>query len=391
MNQFTTEIMYALARKEDLTEIFRQHLEAAINELLQTEMTEFLGYSRYNREGFNTGNSRNGKYLRAFDTKYGTLNLEIPRDRNGEFQQHTLPAYDRRSDALEETVIQLYRKGITTSEIAELIEKMYGSFYTPQTISTITKAVTEQVQAFHERTLHSQYVCSYLDATYLPLRRDTVAKEAIHLALGIRPDGTKEILNYQVAPTESAGIWRELLETLKNQGVEEVLLFVTDGLKGLDTVLSECFPKAKQQRCLVHIARNICHNVRITDRKETMNDFKQIHQTKEKEQAVQALRDFLTKWQKRYPKIIKKLEKQENLLTFFEFPSSIRSSIYSTNLIEGFNKHLKRNTKKKEQFPNEESLDRFLVTQFLDYNNKHDGRCHRGFSQDRDTLESMFV
>lgn len=391
MNQFTTEIMYALARKEDLTEIFRQHLEAAINELLQTELTEFLGYSRYNREGFNTGNSRNGKYLRAFDTKYGTLNLEIPRDRNGEFQQYTLPAYDRRSDALEETVIQLYRKGITTSEIAELIEKMYGSFYTPQTISTITKAVTEQVQAFHERTLHSQYVCVYLDATYLPLRRDTVAKEAIHLALGIRPDGTKEILNYQVAPTESAGIWRELLETLKNQGIEEVLLFVTDGLKGLDTVLSECFPKAKQQRCLVHIARNICHNVRITDRKEIMNDFKQIHQTKEKEQAVQALSDFLTKWQKRYPKIIKKLEEQENLLTFFEFPSSIRSSIYSTNLIEGFNKHLKRNTKKKEQFPNEESLDRFLVTQFLDYNNKHDGRCHRGFSQDRDTLESMFV
>lgn len=151
---------------------------------------------------------------------------------------------------------------------------MYGSFYTPQTISTITKAVTEQVQAFHERTLHSQYVCIYLDATYLPLRCDTVAKEAIHLALAIRPDGTKEILNYQVAPTESAGIWRELLETLKNQGIEEALLFVTDGLKGLDTVLSECFPKAKQQRCLVHIARTICHNVRITDRKEIMNDFK---------------------------------------------------------------------------------------------------------------------
>lgn len=268
---------------------------------------------------------------------------------------------------------------------------MYGSFYTPQTISTITKAVTEQVQAFHERTLHSQYVCIYLDATYLPLRCDTVAKEAIHLALAIRPDGTKEILNYQVAPTESAGIWRELLETLKNQGIEEALLFVTDGLKGLDTVLSECFPKAKQQRCLVHIARTICHNVRITDRKEIMNDFKQIHQTKEKEQAVQALSNFLTKWQKRYSKIIKKLEEQENLLTFFEFPSSIRSSIYSTNLIEGFNKHLKRNTKKKEQFPNEESLDRFLVTQFLDYNNKHDGHCHRGFSHDRDTLESMFV
>lgn len=117
--------------------------------------------------------------------------------------------------------------------------------------------------------LQKQYVCIYLDATYLLLRRDTVVKEAIHLALGIRPNGTKEILNYQVAPTESAGIWREVLETLKNQGIEEVLLFVTDDLKGLDTVLSKCFPKVKQPRCLVHIARNICHNVRITDRKKS--------------------------------------------------------------------------------------------------------------------------
>jgi Transposase and inactivated derivatives len=120
-------------------------------------------------------------------------------------------------------------------------------------------------------------------------------------------------------------------KTLKNQGVKEVLLFVTDGLKGLDTVLSECFPKAKQQRCLVHIARNICYNVRITNRTETMKDFKQIHQAKEKENALQALNNFLTKWQKSYPKIIKKLEEQENLLTFFEFPLSIRCSIYSTN------------------------------------------------------------
>ncbi|TRZ33802.1 IS256 family transposase [Enterococcus avium] len=391
MNQFTTEIMYALAKKEDLNDIFRSHLELAVNELLETELTEFLGYSRYDREGIHTGNSRNGKYLRSFDTKYGTLNLSVPRDRNGEFHQRTLPAYDRRTDALEETVIQLYRKGITTSEIADLIEKMYGAYYTPQTISNITKAVAEQVVAFQKRKLSERYVCVYLDATYLPLRRDSVAKEAIHLAIGIRSDGSKEVLNYRIAPTESAEGWRELLLTIQSQGVKEVLLFVTDGLTGLDAVLSECFPKAKQQRCLVHIARNICHNVRVSDRKLVTEDFKRIHLATTKEEAEKELATFLDRWCKQYPKLVKKLSEQTNLLTFFDFPPSIRCSIYSTNLIEGFNKHLKRATKKKEQFPNEEALERFLVTQLLEYNNRHDERCHRGFAQCRDTLESMFI
>ncbi|MTT33361.1 IS256 family transposase, partial [Terrilactibacillus sp. BCM23-1] len=175
MNQFTTEIVDALVKKQDITEVFRSHLEKAINSLLVTELTSFLDYEKYDRIGFNSGNSRNGSYSRTLHTEYGDLNIQIPRDRNGEFKQQTIAPYKRSNDTLESTVIHLFQKGITMSEIANLIEKMYGHHYTPQTISNMTKAVSETVEAFNNRQLHNRYVCVYLDATYIAIRRDTVS------------------------------------------------------------------------------------------------------------------------------------------------------------------------------------------------------------------------
>ncbi|OZH71211.1 IS256 family transposase, partial [Enterococcus faecium] len=167
MNDFTTEILKTLANKGDLNELFRVHLEKAVNTLLKTELTAFLDYEKYDRIGFNTGNSRNGSYDRTVKTEYGELHLQIPRDRNGEFKQQTVPAYRRTNDTLEETVIHLFRKGITMSEIADLIEKMYGHYYTPQTMSNITKSFTEEVTAFNGRELHDRYAAIYMDATYI--------------------------------------------------------------------------------------------------------------------------------------------------------------------------------------------------------------------------------
>ncbi|KAB5972823.1 IS256 family transposase, partial [Bifidobacterium adolescentis] len=225
MNDFTTEILKTLANKGDLNELFRVHLEKAVNTLLKTELTAFLDYEKYDRIGFNTGNSRNGSYDRTVKTEYGELHLQIPRDRNGEFKQQTVPAYRRTNDTLEETVIHLFRKGITMSEIADLIEKMYGHHYTPQTMSNITKSFTEEVTAFKGRELHDRYAAIYMDATYIPLKRKTVAKEAIHIAVGIRPDGSKEVLSYAIAPTESITIWEEILIDLQERGAKNVLLF----------------------------------------------------------------------------------------------------------------------------------------------------------------------
>lgn len=172
------------------------------------------------------------------------------------------------------------------------------------------------------------------------------------------------MLNYQVTPTESTGTWTELLGTLIKQGVKDVLLFVADGLVSLDEGLSGHFPKAKRQRCLVHAGRNLMNKVRDKDRKTVINDFKQVHRATNRQEAELKLNDFANNWHQTYPKLIKNLLKMLNLLTFMNFPPAIRGSLYSTSLIENFNKHLKRNTNHKEQFPTENSLDRFLVSQF---------------------------
>ncbi len=389
MPNFTTEIMETLINKGDLDELFRCHLELAVNSLLQAELTAFLDYEKYNRTGFNSGNSRNGNYSRSFKTEFGELNLAIPRDRNGEFSQQTLPAYKRSNDSLETTIIQLFQKGITMSEISELIEKIYGHYYTPQTISNITQIVSEDVVAFKERSLESQYSIIFMDATHIPLKRQTVSKEAVYIVIGIRLDGTKEVLGFSIAPTGSSYVWKEILQDLKDRGLEEVLLVVTDGLSGINDSIHSIYPNAQFQQCCVHISRNIAHKVRVSDRQEVCNDFKLVYQAASKEEVMNQISFMIDKWKKQYPRVVKLLMNPA-ILTFYNFPPSIRRTIYSTNLIEGFNKQLKKYTKRKEQFPNEESLERFLVSQFNNYNQKFLCRIHKGFKEIQDTLESMF-
>jgi putative transposase len=266
MNQFTTDLVQALVQKEDVTEIFRSHLENAVNTLLASELTAFLDYEKYDRIGFNTGNSRNGSYERTLHTEFGELHLVIPRDRNGDFKQQTVAPYKRANDTLEAFVIHMFQKGVTTAEIAHLMERMYGHHYTPQTISNMTKVMSEQVEAFRDRTLCARYACVYLDATYIALKRDTVSKEAVYIAVGIREDGSKEVLGYTIAPNESAFVWKELLEDIKSRGVEEILLFISDGLKGISDSVFSFYPASSYQTCCVHLSRTIAHKVRVSDR-----------------------------------------------------------------------------------------------------------------------------
>lgn len=320
MTNFTTEIMETLLNKGDLDDLFRRHLELAINALLQAELTVFLDYEKYDRAGFNSGNSRNGNYSRSFKTEYGELNLVIPRDRNGDFSQQTLPAYKRTNDSLETTIIQLFQKGITMSEISDLIEKMYGHYYTPQTISNMSKIVSEDVSAFKERTLEAKYSVIFMDATHIPLKRQTVSKEAVYIVIGIRLDGTKEVLGFTIAPTESAYVWKEILQDLKDRGLEEVLLVVTDGLSGIDDSIHSVYPNAQFQQCCVHVSRNIAHKVRVKDRKEICDDFKTIYQAASKEEAIVQIAFMTDKWKKQYPRVVKSLMNPA-ILTFLQFSS----------------------------------------------------------------------
>ena len=222
------------------------------------------------------------------------------------------------------------------------------------------------------------------------LRRGTVGKECIHIALGITPEGQKAVLGYEIAPNENNAFWSTLLDKLQNQGIQQVSLVVTDGFKGLEQIISQAYPLAKQQRCLIHISRNLASKVKRADRAVILGQFIMIYRAENLEMAGQALEDFLAEWKPKYRKVMESLEKTDNLLTFYQFPYQIWHSMYSTNLIESLNKEIKHQTKKKVLFPNEEALERYLVTLFEDYNFKQSQRIHKGFGQCSDTLESLF-
>ncbi|KWY76203.1 transposase, partial [Enterococcus faecium] len=263
--------------------------------------------------------------------------------------------------------------------------------YTPQTMSNMTKVLTGEVNAFKSRALNDKYVAIFMDATYIPLTRQTVYKEEIYIDIGIREEVTKAVLIYAIATTEATYVENELLQDINSRGVQEVLLFITDGLKGMKDTIHQIYPKAKYQHCCIHVSRNIAHKVRVKDRKEICDDFKAVYQANSKEEANTFLSSMIEKWKKNYPKVTQSLIENQDLLTFYDFPPSIRRTIYSTNLIESFNKQIKRYSRRKEQFQNEESLERFLVSIFDTYNQKFLNRSHKGFQQVTDTLVSMFT
>lgn len=391
MNDFTKDMANALFNQDKINDLFRQKLQQAVNDLLESELTAFLGYNPYERDGWNTGNSRNGAYYRKVDTQFGQIEIKVPRDRNGEFHQHTMPDYKRHTDVLEQTVIKLYSKGVTTREIADLIEKMYGGYYSPAMVSNISKEMIPKVEAYHQRHLLDKFFCVYLDATYIPLKRVTYEREAVYIAIGIKPNGHKEVIDYCIAPTENIEIWSEMLKGFKSRGLEQVELFLSDGVVGMKEAICQSYPKAHFQRCLVHVMRNISAKMRVDDRQKALDEFKQIHTQSNKEMAVQVLHEFYQNWEKAYKNVVRDLRQVEpDLLTFYNYPPAIRASIYSTNMIESFNNRLKRKTKPKTEFPTEQSLATFIGVQAMDYNDRYFNRIHKGFGQVRDTLESYF-
>ena len=390
MSHFTTRLLSAVASGQDIDKLFCQELELAVNELLKTELTSFLDYEKYDPIGYNSGNSRNGYYSRFLKTKYGEIQVQIPRDRNGEFNQQTISPYKRQTNDLETTVLQLYSKGITTAEIADLIEKMYGHAYTPATISNMTKLVEENVKQFHERPLNRRYTVIYCDATYLNVRRDSVNKEALHILLGITPEGFKEIISFRLYPSESSENYKEMLRDIQDRGVKEVLLFVSDGLRGLTESCLSVYPQARYQPCWVHIQRNVLRLVRAKDKIEVAARLKDVYQAQTEHQAQLLLEKFMNDISNKYPKVIQLIQRTDHLFTFLNYPKSIQRSIYSTNIVEGYNKQLKKQTKRKEQFPNEESLERFVCDHMIQYNLRFSNRIHKGFNLVQAEINELF-
>ena len=394
MNDFTTILQDVLSEGADLSslmkEMVRSEVERIINCLLENELTAFLNYEKWSIEGYHSGDSRNGYYLRQFKTQYGNLNLKVPRDRNGEFHQKTIPPYKRNEGFLEQLVIELYQKGSTTLEISEIIERLYGHHYCRATTSNLCKLNSEAINNFQQRQLNKRYCVIYGDATYINIRRDSVAKEALHVLIGINEEGYKEILALRLFPSETSENYKELLLDIKARGVEEVLLFISDGLNGLAQTFLQEFPKAKYQSCWVHLGRNIMRQVRSRDKAKVMEDVKKIYNSDSKEEAVYKLNEFIDKYQKSYPRVVRILSDNKHLFTFYDFPKEVRKSLYTSNLIEGFNKLLKKDIKRKEQFPNEESAMNFIVTKAIECSKRYGSKIHKGFKEVRYELEEMF-
>ena len=363
-----------------------------IEKLLKGELTEFLNYDKYDSAGKNSGNSRNGNYSRNFQTKYGVIeNLEVPRDRNNDFQTALFEPYKRRDDWLEQTVIQMYARGLSTRDIANLIEQMYGQKYSATSVSNLTDIAVKEIEQWKNRPLEKRYSVLFIDALSIKIRREHVGNESAYIIIGINEEGYREILDFYIGVTESATLWEEVLMNLKSRGVEQVLLGVMDGLPGLTDAFLKVYPKADVQRCVVHKVRNTLHKVKKKHTDEIVTDLKKIYKAPSREYAEQALNDLSSKWDRIYPHLAQSwFEDKDELFAFYKYPDSIQKSIYTTNWIERANKEIRKRLKTMNSLPNEKAAEKILYLKIIDYNSKWSERRLKGFLAARENLIQLF-
>jgi len=392
MNNDIKNLREILLSDDGISNFIISLIKNMMEKLLQQELTEFLKYDKCSYEGRNSGNSRNGYYTRNYETRYGVIeDLHIPRDRKGEFKQQLIKPYSRREDWLKNLIIKMYSKGMSTRDIANLIEKLYGPSYSATTISNITDVALEEVNKWHNRELKSRYSIIFIDALSVKIRRDTVANDSVYVILGIDENGYREILDFVIGTTESATVWYETLLSLKDRGVKEVLLGVMDGLSGIVDAFRKAFPKADIQRCIVHKVRNSVAKIRRKDYQAFTESLKAIYEAPSKEQALIMLDEFSTKWSKIYPRVVSDWNNSlDTRLTFYNYPTSIRKCIYTTNWIERANKELKRRLKTKDSLPTIDAAEKILYMQVINYNEKWSQRKMRGFAAAYDDLMDMF-
>jgi putative transposase len=336
-----------------------------------------------------TSNTRNGYYQRNLDTQYGRIEgLLVPRDRNGEFQTQLFAPYQRHTGWLEEAIIKMYQSGMSTREIGKFIERILGNAYSPTTISHITDVVKEDIVKWHTRPLPKRYSVLYLDGLYVKLRRDTVEKEVIYVVLGVNEEGYREILDFFVGGQEIAYGWQEILQQLYKRGVQEVPLGVFDDLPGLEEAFKAVYPKADVQRCIIHKVRNTLNRVRKKDQLEVAEDLKLIYCAPNKKIALQMFQQFESTWSSKYPREVQSWANElDVLLTFMDYPGSIRSVIYTTNAIERTIKEIRKRLKPMNSLSSLEATEKVVYLTIQDFNEKWAGRKLRGFAEAQEALQ----
>jgi transposase-like protein len=342
-----------------IARLFAQTLE----EMMAAELTESLGYERYEAKGRNSGNSRNGSYSKRVKTSNGEIEVQVPRDRNSEYQPTILRKYETSSSELEDKIVGLYGRGMTTRDIQLQLADLYGMDVSAQLISDITDKVMPLVEAWQNRPLQSLYPIIYLDALVFSLRREhRVEKVPVYIVLAIDLTGHKEVLGHWVGTgSEGASFWLSVLTDIHNRGVEDVFIASVDGLTGFADAIHSVFPGADVQRCIVHQIRTSMKYVSYQDRKAFARDLKTIYQAPTRAAAETALLELADKWQDQYAIAVRSWENNwEDLATMFKYTAEIRRLIYTTNPIEGYNRQLRKTTKNRGVFPTPEALLKLL-------------------------------
>jgi len=374
--------------ENQLDQMVREFVKEKLETIMNEERENF-----FENEHPELKNQKNGHYVRQLDTKYGRIDdLHVPLDRDNAFQTEVFSPYQRYEQWLGETIITMYQKGMSTREIGHFLERILGHSYSASTISNITDVVMEDVEAWQNRSLQRRYSVLYLDGTYLKLRRDDVENEVVYIVIGVTETGYREILGFYVGGKESSNGWQEILLDLEKRGVKEVLLGVFDGLPGLEEAMKTVSPKADVQRCVVHKVRNALNHARKKDQSAIAESLKPIYQANTVEEAKEQLCAFSAEWKKKYPKIVKSWEEDFQVLTtFLNYPSSIQSMIYTTNMIERNMKEIKKRTKTMNSLSTEQAAEKVVYLQVKEYNERWSNRKLRGFGTAARTLKKMFT
>ena len=362
---------------EDIQNLFKETIAEFMEAGLDAELDEELGYSKYDYRNKKTDNSRNGHSQKTLRTSFGDVEVDIPRDRKGEFEPQLIKKHQTSiSQDIEEKILSMYAKGMTTSDIETHIQDIYSVEVSDTTISRITDKILPIAKEWQQRPLESIYAVVFLDAIHYHVRSEgRIVKKAVYIAIGIDLDGHKDVLGMWVGENESAKYWATVLNGLRNRGVEDIFIACTDNLTGFAAAIEAVFPKTEIQNCIIHQLRNSSKYVSYKDLKALMADLKAVYAAVDEDAALSALDAFSAKWDAKYPKISSSWrDNWANLSTYFKYPQELRKLIYTTNAIEGFNRQLRKVTKAKTIFPTDDSLLKMLYLAMMDITKKWTGR-----------------
>ena len=350
------DLSTVLGKEGLIKQLSKRILERALEAVMQSH----LGYERYNRSDIE--NARNGSYQKNLITNNGQIELNVPRDRKGQFEPVIVKKKQSRIDGLDEKIISLYAKGMSISDIKIQLEELYGAEVSESLISRVTDDVIEEVKAWQSRALEAVYPIVFFDCLVVKVRQDKrIINKSVYIALGIDLSGHKDILGLWISDNEGAKFWLNNLTEMKNRGLMDILIACSDNLTGMSEAISAVYPKCEHQLCIVHQIRNSLKFVSYKDRKKLAADLKPIYQAITEEEAQEALESFEAKWGKNYPQIAKSwYNNWDNLMIFLQYPEAIRRIIYTTNAIESLNSQLRKVTKNKRVFPSDESVFKTL-------------------------------